>query len=108
VKIGTGKNMTADELWKIFCWGVDYGQLLMEKEWENEEWGDAFQGYIISNKYNMPSDPAPRRQLHSEKWFEAKNKSYLEFVEFYINYAQAKAKVDNKQKIFDFEDTNVK
>lgn len=75
-------ELTNSLAWDIFCWGVDYGQLTMERERENEEWFDAFNGYFVAQKTSMPANPAPRRQLHSEKWFEAKKKSYDDFIEF--------------------------
>lgn len=68
-------------LWQVFSWGVDYGQLLAENERESEEWADAFQGFIIDIRYNMPSNPAPRRKLHSKKWQEAKMESFNNFIE---------------------------
>lgn len=38
-------------------------------------------------KFSMPSQPAPRRQLHSEKWFNAKRESFKKFQNFLIeNY----------------------
>lgn len=78
-------NIGKDEIFKIFCWGVDYGQLLMEEERDGEEFADAFQGMIISEKYNSPAQISPRRQSHSEKWRNAKRNSYKEFLELYIN-----------------------
>lgn len=70
--------------WKIFCWGVDYGQLTMEKERENEELFDAFICYNHAQKTAMPSTDAPRRHLHSDKWQTAKKKSYEDFINFLI------------------------
>lgn len=79
--------VTSKQLFEIFSWGVDYGQLTMEEEREQEEWADAFQGVIIDKKYSMPSQPAPRRLLHSEKWFNAKRESFKKFQNFLIeNY----------------------
>lgn len=75
-------ELTNSLAWDIFCWGVDYGQLTMERERENEEWFDAFNGYFVARKTTMPANPVLRRQLHSEKWFEAKKKSYDDFIEF--------------------------
>ena len=76
--------VTSKQFFEIFLWGVDYGQLTMEEEREQEEWADAFQGVIIDKKYSMPSQPAPRRQLHSEKWFNAKRESLKKFQKFLI------------------------
>ena len=68
---------------KIFEFGVDYGLLLAEQERENEELFDAFAGSVFSTKMCMPSAPQERRQVRSEKWFEAKKKSVAEFMEMY-------------------------
>lgn len=64
--------MTSSELLDLFKMGVDYGQLLMEQERDNEDWSDAFQGYIIDVKFSMPANIAPRRQPHSNEWRQAK------------------------------------
>lgn len=77
-------TITDKELFEIFSWGVDYGQFTMEEEREQEEWADAFQGVIIDNKYSMPSQPAPRRQLHSAKWLNAKRRGLKNFEMFMI------------------------
>ena len=71
-----------EQLFDIFSWGIDYGQLTMEEEREQEELADAFQGVIIDAKYSLPSQPAPRRQVHTEKWFNAKRKSITKFLDF--------------------------
>jgi len=65
----------------IFLWGVDHGQLLMEQERDSEDWADAFQGHIISQKYCMPSEIAPRRQPHSDKWRSAKAKGFENIID---------------------------
>ncbi len=70
---------------QIFSWGVDYGQLTMEREREQEEWTDAFNGYFVARKTAMPANTIKRRQLHSEKWFEAKKKSWDDFLDFIKN-----------------------
>lgn len=72
------------DIFDVFCMGVDYGQLLMEQERDNEDLFDAFQGHLISRKYSMPSQPAPRRQPHSENWRKAKKESYLKFMELMV------------------------
>lgn len=64
--------------------GIDYGQLLSESERENEELFDALQGHIIDVKYCMPSQSAPRRQLHSKEWINAKKESLDKFMEIYV------------------------
>ena len=68
--------------WDIFRWGIDYGQLMMEEERDSEDWADAFQGFIIDQKYSMPAQTAPRRQPHSDKWREAKKESLNNFMIF--------------------------
>lgn len=64
---------------KIFNYGVDYGQLLMEQERENEEWADAFNCCLVSRKTAMPAMPIERRQAHSENWKKAKRQSIDDF-----------------------------
>jgi hypothetical protein len=73
------------DLFNIFCLGVDYGQLLMEEERDSEDWYDAFQGHLVSEKYGMPSQIAQRRQPHSEEWRNAKRKSKEKFFEILNN-----------------------
>lgn len=80
------------DIFDVFCLGVDYGQLLMERERDGEDWADAFQGVIVDSKHCMPSQIAPRRQPHSEKWREAKLNSYKKFLELV-----AQSKMENKQ-----------
>lgn len=75
-------QITKEQLFDIFSWGIDYGQLTMEEEREQEELADAFQGVIIDAKYSMPSQPVLRRQVHTEKWFNAKRKSITKFLDF--------------------------
>lgn len=43
------------DLMELFKMGVDYGQLLMEQERDSEDFVDAFQGFLIDEKYSMPS-----------------------------------------------------
>lgn len=69
---------------KIFNWGVDYGLLKAEEERATEELADAFNMYLVDMKTSMPAYPVERRKLHSEKWFEAKNKSFREFKDFLV------------------------
>jgi len=80
--------VTPSDLWDIFFWGAGYGQLLMEEERENEEIFDAAGCAHFARKRNVPSIPVRRRQIHSEKWFEAKREGYREFIQFYKNYAE--------------------
>ncbi|MDD2192657.1 MAG: hypothetical protein PHO12_08995 [Bacteroidales bacterium] len=69
------------DIFDVFCMGVDYGQLLMEQERDNEEWADAFNGFLVDQRCSMPANELPRRQPHSEKWREAKLNSYKKFLE---------------------------
>ena len=84
--------ITYDDLWNIFYWGVDYGQLLMEEERESEEISDAMVCAHASRKYCIPSVPLRRRQVHSEKWFEAKRGSFRQWKEFMKSYVNAQNK----------------
>jgi hypothetical protein len=69
---------------EIFKWGIDFGQLMMEEERDGEDYADAFQGAIISNKYSMPSQIAPVRQPHSEMWRKAKRESLIKFMDLTV------------------------
>lgn len=71
----------ADVLMQVFRYGVDYGQLLMELERDDEDTADAFQGVIIDEKYSMPSQLAPRRLPHSDEWKKAKSESLYKALE---------------------------
>lgn len=64
---------------KIFNYGVDYGQLLMERERESEEWADGFNCCLVARKTAMPAMPIERRQAHSEDWKQAKLNSLTAF-----------------------------
>jgi hypothetical protein len=76
-------TITDKDVWNVFCWGVEYGQLLMEEERESEELFDAAVCYQSGLKYGVPSSPIQRRQLHSDKWFAAKKEGYKNFLEFF-------------------------
>ena len=75
-------ELTLDEIYQIYFWGASEGQLLMEEERAGEEIFDAVVCYCASRKYNVPSTPVRRRQLHSEKWFAAMRKDKAEFIRF--------------------------
>ncbi|MGB2578171.1 hypothetical protein AAIR98_000862 [Elusimicrobium simillimum] len=75
---------------EVFSWGVDYGQLLMEKERDSEDLFDAFNCYRVARKTAMPSNPTPRRMPHSEKWRNAKRESYIKFLDFLAEQASKK------------------
>ena len=64
---------------RIFNYGVDYGQLLMERERESEEWADGFNCCLVARKTAMPAMPIERRQAHSEDWKQAKLNSLTAF-----------------------------
>ena len=72
------------DLFDIFRFGVDYGQLLMEQERQGEGLFDAFLGTVFDNKFSMPMAQTQTRQVHSEKWFDAKKKSLNDFKELMI------------------------
>ena len=78
------QEMKIDVL-EIFKMGIDYGQLLMEEERDNEDLFDAFQGYLIDQKHSMPSQPVPRRLPRSDNWRNAKKKSLYDFMEILVN-----------------------
>lgn len=76
---------------EIFEWGVDYGLLLAEEERRGESYSDAFMGVVGSNKFSMPMNASVPREVRSENWFEAKNKSLTKFVELLIELKKAKS-----------------
>ena len=78
------------DIFDIFCMGIGYGQLLMEEERDSEDFLDAFQGKIISDKYSTPSAIAPRRQPHSEKWRAAKRQSLNKVFQLIQEFESAK------------------
>lgn len=72
----------------IFNYGVDYGLLIAERERENEEWADAFNCFLFSQKTAMPAIPLERRRCHSEKWITAKKKSFEDFQDLLLKIAK--------------------
>jgi len=78
----TNVNISIEDIWKIYSWGIDHGQLLMEQERESEELFDAAICAQSGEKYCVPSSPVRRRQIHSDLWFAAKNKSMKDFADF--------------------------
>ena len=80
--------ITPDDLWNIFYWGVGYGQLLMEEERESEEIFDAFICASHARKTSMKSNSVQRRQIHSEKWFEAQREGYQKWLAFYKEFCK--------------------
>ena len=83
---------------KIFNYGVDYGQLLMEQERENEEWADAFNCCLVSHKTAMPAMPIERRQAHSAEWKNAKIKSFNDFKNLLFEISEQGGNNSNKIK----------
>lgn len=79
----------------IFCYGVDYGQLISEEERDNEDWVDAFNCYFVARKTAMPSNPLQRRQPHSEEWREAKKKSLRAFKSLIAEIGKNEKEVNN-------------
>ena len=77
-------GVTEIDLFDVFCFGVDYGQLLMEEERQGEGLFDAFLGVQFDKKFAMPMAQTETRQVHSEKWFKAKRKSLKQFEELMI------------------------
>lgn len=68
-------------IFDIFAWGVDYGQLLMEEEYQNN-WFDAVNCCLVARKTGMPTQYIPHRLPHSEKWLNAKKESFKKFKEY--------------------------
>jgi hypothetical protein len=75
-------KVTASELFDIYFWGMADGQLLMEEERESEELFDAAVCAYSGRKFGVPSAPARRRQVHSEKWFAAMRQGKQQFNAF--------------------------
>jgi len=75
-------SVTIDELYQVYFWGASEGQLLMEEERESEEIFDAAICAYSGRKFGVPSAPARRRQIHSEKWFAAMRKAKDDFNNF--------------------------
>lgn len=64
----------------VFSWGVDYGQLTMEREREQELVAAGLLGAVYSARTAMPLTSYETRQLRSARWFEAKQASYSHFL----------------------------
>jgi hypothetical protein len=75
-------TVTINDLFQVYFWGMAEGQLLMEEERENEELFDAAICSIGARKLCIPTVPVQRRQIHSEKWFEAMRKAKIDFNNF--------------------------
>jgi len=75
-------TVTIDELYQVYFWGMSEGQVLMEEEREIEDMFDAAVCGYSGKKYCVPSAPARRRQIHSEKWFNAMRKAKTDFNSF--------------------------
>jgi len=77
-------------LWDAFSCGVDYGQLKMEEERDKEETFNGFLDVVHDKKFNIPIKSQQRRQIHSQKWFEAKRKSKKDFFNILENLLTSK------------------
>jgi hypothetical protein len=77
------KQISHNDLIKAFEYGIDYGLLIAEQERDSEEWQDAIGCYMQSRKTCSPTSPAPRRELHSETWRNAKKESMLNFIKMF-------------------------
>jgi hypothetical protein len=75
-------TVTINDIFQVYFWGMAEGQLLMEEERENEELFDAAVCFIGARKLCIPTVPVQRRQIHSEKWFDAMRKSKQDFNAF--------------------------
>jgi|GEM_PF-3511553 len=93
--------MKSKELFTIFEYGVDYGLLLAKEERIRDEWAGAFQGSVFARKFAMPSSPAQPRQIHSDKWFEAKRKSFNNFLHLYLEAFAEEQPTNLKIKNYD-------
>ena len=71
-----------EELCKVFEWGVDYGLLIAEQERDSEDLFDAVGCMVYSQKYNVPSTPAPRRKPHSTEWRKAMASGVSNFIDY--------------------------
>lgn len=80
-----GVNSIEIDIWEVFKFGVDYGQLIMEQERQGEGMFDAFMSKVFDDKYAMPMAQTQPRQVHSDKWFEAKEKSLKKFQILYAS-----------------------
>jgi len=75
-------TLSIDQIGKIFEWGIDYGQFLMEQERDSEDLFDAALCSVYSKKMSMPSQQATRRQPHTQKWREVKAGGFKKFMSF--------------------------
>lgn len=72
-------DLTIDLAFDIFSMGADYGQLKMEEERDNEDLFHSFLGYGYSRKNALPLKGLKRREPHSDKWRNAKRRSFENF-----------------------------
>lgn len=71
------------DLFDVFCLGVDYGQLTMEEDLFDNNWADTM-GIIVSDKKYSMNSQIIQREPRSEKWKEAKRKSYYDFMDLVV------------------------
>ena len=77
------------DLFEIFCMGVDYGQLTMEEDFFDNNWADTM-GIIVTDKKHSMNSQVIQRQPRSEKWREAKRKSYKDFMDLLVKIKTSK------------------
>jgi acyl-CoA reductase-like NAD-dependent aldehyde dehydrogenase len=75
-------QVTIEELYQVYFWGISEGQVIMEEERESEELFDAAVCAYGSRKYGIPTSPVRRRLVHSEKWFNAMRKDKADYISF--------------------------
>jgi hypothetical protein len=80
------------DLFEIFCWGVDYGQLTMEEDFFDNNWADTM-GIIVTDRKHSMNSQIIQRQPRTDKWKDAKRKSYREFMDLLV-----KVKTSNEIK----------
>ena len=70
-------------LFDVFKMGVDYGQLAMEEDFFDNNWADTM-GIISCDRKHSMNSQIIQRQPHSDKWKDAKRKSYYEFADLIV------------------------
>lgn len=86
------EDMKEITIFDIFCLGIDYGQYLIENEIFHENWVDIMGVIVTDKKYSMNSQQI-LRQPHSEKWLEAKRKSYEEYLDIIAKLVSKEIKI---------------
>lgn len=95
-------SVTIKELYDVYFWGASEGLLAAETERLSEEMFDAAVCEHSGKKYCVPSAPVRRRQLRSDKWFEAMKKDKGKFVDFLaLKISTAENRKKKKQTVID-------